>query len=96
MKGEIRSKILRDVERRTITGDIFFEIPDLGERRILPAGAEEIAQTVQGDTAVASLVEQAESLLVVGRSLVVLVRHDAIAMKTEKWQYPGWQSGGQI
>lgn len=57
----------------TVTSDILLEVLDLGEGGVLAAGAEQVAEAFEGDTAVATLVEQGESLLVVGRSLGVNV-----------------------
>src|SRR3569833_2210921 len=59
----------------TVAADVLLEVADLVQRRVLAAGAEQIAEAVESDAAVASLVEQGEGLLVVGRCLgVVLVR----------------------
>lgn len=52
--------------RLTVTTDALLQVPDLGHGRVLATGAQEVAEVVEGDTAVAALVEQRESLLVVG------------------------------
>lgn len=50
----------------TVTTDALLQVPDLGHGRVLATGAQKVAEVVEGDTAVAALVEQRESLLVVG------------------------------
>lgn len=72
--------------RLTVTTHVLLEIADLRERRVLSAGAQEVAEALQGDTAVAALVEQRERLLVVGRSLITLVisgHVEIVALKSE-------------
>jgi hypothetical protein len=59
----------------TLCANVLLEVLDLRKRGVLAARAQQVAEVVQGDTAVAALVVQGESLLVVGRRLVVLVRH---------------------
>lgn len=63
----------------TFASDALLKVLDLGNGRVLAAGAEKITQGVGGAAAVAALVEQGESLLVVGGRLrIKLVRsHDA-------------------
>lgn len=64
----------------TFTTDILLEVLDLSEGGVLAAGAQQITKAVNSDTAISALVEQSESLLVVGRSLrIELVRrHDCL------------------
>lgn len=57
----------------TVAANILLEILDLGEGWVLAASAKQITEAVECDTAVATLVEQGKSLLVVGRSLSVKV-----------------------
>lgn len=52
--------------RLTVTADALLQVLDLGHGRVLAAGAQEVAEIVESNTAVAALVEQRESLLVVG------------------------------
>jgi hypothetical protein len=69
----------------TFTTDILLEVLDLSEGRVLTASAQQITEAVNSDTAVSALVEQSESLLVVGRSLrIELVRrHDCLWIDLE-------------
>lgn len=62
----------------TVTTHALLQIANLSHCWVLAASAQQIAEVVELDTAIAALVEQRESLLVVGRSLsVVLIRsHD--------------------
>lgn len=60
--------------KRTITADRSLQITNLGERGVLAAGAQEVAERVKGDAAVAALVEEGESFFVVCGGLVG-VRH---------------------
>ena len=46
---------------------------DLRQRRVLAAGAQQVAQRGEVDAAVAALVEQREGFLVVGRGLDLAV-----------------------
>lgn len=55
--------------RRTISTDTLFQICNLRERWILATGAEKVTEGLEGDTTVASLVEQRKRFLVVGRGL---------------------------
>jgi hypothetical protein len=73
----------------TFTTDILLEVLDLSEGRVLTAGAQQITEAVNSDTAVSALVEQGESLLVVGRSLrIELVRrHDCLWIDFEARVY---------
>lgn len=52
-----------------IAADRPLEVLDLGEGRVLAAGAEEVAELVADDAADATGVEERERLLVVGRGL---------------------------
>lgn len=61
-------------QRLTVTTNALLQLPDLGHGWVLATGAQEVAEVVEGDTAVAALVEQRESLLVVGRSLCIVIR----------------------
>lgn len=49
----------------TVAANALLEVADLGEGRVLAACAQEVAQGVDLDTAVAALVEESECLLVV-------------------------------
>lgn len=51
--------------QRTITTGLFLEVCDLSERWVLAAGAEEVAQGVDGDASGAALVEEGEGFFVV-------------------------------
>ncbi len=53
----------------TFAADALLQIANLGEGRVLPAGAEEIAELVEDDAADAASVEERERLLVVGGRL---------------------------
>jgi len=67
---------------RTLAANVLLKVADLREGGILTAGAEEITKAVDGDTTSASLVEQGEGLLVVGRSLrIELVRRHLARQK---------------
>jgi hypothetical protein len=57
----------------TISSDTLLKVLDLRKRGVLAAGTEEVTEAVNSNTAVTALVEQGESLLVVGRSLIFLV-----------------------
>lgn len=46
--------------------DAQFEVADLGQRGVLAAGAEEVAEGGEGDEAGAALVEEGEGFFVVG------------------------------
>lgn len=59
----------------TVTTNILLQVADLCQGRILTTGPEQVAQAVELDTTVAALVEQRESLLVVGRSLPFISCH---------------------
>lgn len=59
---------------RTIATDRSLQITDFGQRRVLAAGAQEVAERVEGDAAVAALVEEGEGFFVVCGGLVG-VRH---------------------
>lgn len=59
---------------RTVAADGLFQVADFSQGGILAASAQEIAQRVQGDSAVAALVEERECFFVVCGGLVV-VRH---------------------
>ena len=61
----------------TVSADALLEVSDLGQRRVLAARAEQIAEAVERDAAVAALVKERKCLFVVcGRLRVVLVgRH---------------------
>jgi hypothetical protein len=50
---------VREGERRahTVTANGLFEVSNLGEGGVLAAGAEEVAEGVEGDAAVAAFVE---------------------------------------
>ena len=61
--------------RLTVSANALFEVVDLSEGGVLTAGAEEVAQRVDLNTAVAALVEEGECLLVV--CCVGLIRHDS-------------------
>lgn len=61
-------------EGRTISADGSLQITDFCERRVLPTGAQEVAESFEGDAAVAALVEEGEGFFVVCGGLVV-VRH---------------------
>lgn len=52
--------------RLTVTADALLQVLDLGHGGVLATGAQEVAEVVESDTAIAALVEQRESLLVVG------------------------------
>lgn len=54
----------------TVAADRLLQLADLGQCGVLPAGAQEIAEAVEGDAPVSVLVKERERLLVVGRSLV--------------------------
>lgn len=54
----------------TVAADRLLQLADLGQCGVLPAGAQEIAEAVEGNAPVSVLVEERERLLVVGRSLV--------------------------
>jgi len=54
----------------TVAADRLLQLADLGQCGVLPAGAQKIAETVESNTSVSVLVEERESLFVVGRSLV--------------------------
>lgn len=56
--------------RRTVCADAALEIGNLSERRVLAAGAQEVAQGGAVDAAVATLVEELEGFAVVGRRLL--------------------------
>jgi hypothetical protein len=58
---------------RTVCSDAPLEIGNLSERRVLAAGAEEVAECAALDAPVASLVEELEGFAVVCRGLVVHV-----------------------
>ena len=70
--------------RLTITAHILLEVSNLRKRGVLSASAQEIAEAVQGDAAIASLVKQRECLLVVGRSLVTFVISGHVGQFLEK------------
>jgi hypothetical protein len=72
-KGSTRAEL-------TVTTDILLQIRQLGQGRVLSAGPEKVAEAIERDATVAALVEQAESLLVVGRSLIVVRRHCLCAL----------------
>ncbi len=61
----------------TFSADILLEVLDLGQGRVLAASAQKVAEAVNSDTTVATLVEEGEGLLVVGGSLrfVIVRRH---------------------
>lgn len=61
-----KQRWLGEEPRLTVAADALLQVPDLGHGRVLATGAQEIAEVVEGDTAIAALVEQRESLLVVG------------------------------
>lgn len=69
-----------DGGRRTITTDRSLQVTDLSERRVLAARAQEVAERVEGDTAVAALVEEGEGFFVVCGGLVG-VRHFALVCR---------------
>lgn len=58
----------------TITTDRSLQITDFSERRVLATRAQEVAERVKSDTAVAALVEEGEGFFVVCGGLVG-VRH---------------------
>jgi hypothetical protein len=58
---------------RTVCSNAPLEIGNLSERRVLAAGAEEVAECAALDAPVASLVEELEGFAVVCRGLVVHV-----------------------
>lgn len=60
--------------RLTVTTDALLQFPDLVHGWVLATGAQKVAEVVEGDTAVSALVEEGESLLVVGRSLCIEIR----------------------
>jgi hypothetical protein len=53
----------------TVTAHALLQLLDLSQSRVLPAGTQQVAELVEGNTARAADVEKGESLLVVGRSL---------------------------
>lgn len=55
--------------RLTVTTSLLLEVPDLGHGRVLAAGAEEVAELVERNAAIAALVEELEGFPVVGRGL---------------------------
>jgi len=55
----------------TISANVLLQVVNLRQRGVLAASAEQVSQAVEGDTAVAALVEERKGLLVVGRSLCV-------------------------
>lgn len=57
-----------------VTANALLQIANLGHSRVLTACAQQIAEVVELDTAIAALIKQRECLLVVGRGLVVRVR----------------------
>lgn len=74
-RGKLKPLRMRSGARLTIGAKALLEVLDLSLRRVLAAGTEQIAKGVEAAAAVAALVEERESLLVVGRSLgVKLVR----------------------
>lgn len=61
----------------TLAADVLLEVLNLCEGRVLATGTEQIAQAIESNAAVATLVEEGERLLVVCGSLGVEVRrHD--------------------
>lgn len=50
----------------TLVSEALLQLLDLGQRGVLAAGAQQIAQRVDGAATVAALVEQGKCLLVVG------------------------------
>lgn len=62
-------------EQLTVTAYTLLQIPNLGDGRVLSTCAEEVAEAIELNTAIAALVEERKGLLVVGRSLgIVCVR----------------------
>jgi len=57
----------------TVCADTTLQIANLGERGVLPAGAQQVAQGALFDAAVAALVEELEGFAVVGGGLVVVI-----------------------
>lgn len=62
------------VKAPTFASKALFQLLDLGQRGVLAAGSQQIAERVDGAAAVAALVEQGKCLLVVGRGLGVVIR----------------------
>lgn len=60
----------------TVTADTLLQIANLSHCWVLTASTQQVAEVVELDPAIAALVEQRESLFVVGRSLsVILISH---------------------
>ena len=51
---------------RTVSTNALFQIADLGQRGVLAAGAQEVAEGFEGDAPVAALVEEGKGFFVVG------------------------------
>lgn len=63
----------------TIATDVLLQIPNFRHRWVLATGSQQVAQVIEGNATVSALVEQRESLLVVGRSLsIVIVRSHVV------------------
>ena len=56
----------------TVTTSLFLEVADLGEGRVLAAGAQQVAEGVELDASSAALVEEGEGFFVVCACLRVL------------------------
>ena len=71
------------VGERTITTNTLLQIPNLRQSGILAAGAQQVAEGVEGDAAVAAFVEEGEGFFEVGALRLVFAHRVSIACAVE-------------
>ena len=66
---------------RTITAHTLLQIPNLRQRGILAAGAQQVAEGVEGDAAVAAFVEEGEGFFEVGALRLVFAHRVSFGLR---------------